>query len=145
MNEMRMLGTLFQHFKTHCPEAENCQAMFFRKNLASLRLAIADMTNGKHGLALNLHATMQKSIKILKGLFIEEDRPQASDEVEKVIYFVVHFSHLFVCPFVFFFFFSFKRPTFSGHMKFMHLPASRAYKIPWRRPEGQRPCRKREK
>ena len=100
MNEMRMLGTLFRHFKTHCPEAENSQAMFHRNNLASLRLAIAEMTNGKHGLALNLHAIIQRSIKILKGHYIETDQPGESDEVEKVIYFVVHFSHLFVCPFV---------------------------------------------
>ena len=82
MGEMRILGNLFLRFKQHSAGCSSAEDMFKRENIGAFRLGIEDLCEQKYGLKLNVHAVIQRTIKVLKGIYVEEKKDDSAKEVE---------------------------------------------------------------
>ncbi|XP_022111566.1 LOW QUALITY PROTEIN: uncharacterized protein LOC110990770 [Acanthaster planci] len=91
MNDMRRLGNLLVKMRNI---SENCslngEDMLKRGNFASLELALDDLSekpNGevKAGLSLSVGCLLKKGAKVMKGVYIIEDRLEEAEEIDRFL------------------------------------------------------------
>lgn len=82
--EMRTLARLFQIFRTKVEDTEiTAKDMFVRKHMSEFRESIEELSRDKHGLQLNLHSTIQRTLKVLSNWYSELGQDDMCLETER--------------------------------------------------------------